>query len=93
VNDKIDNSLVYLAIESDTLDGIEIKTKLRKIDTIYRASLVERQYFEKVFQQKYDKELFTSDSGNYKLYYPITIKGRVYILKFDDTQHYGKFGS
>ncbi len=89
--DSIDNKKVFLGfggyIYRDRIKPIEKST------LIYSATRDERMYLEKVFSGNETNYKFSSNKGNYQLYFPALINGKRIVLYFSDYQRYGKFGS
>ena len=67
---------------------------LQKIDFIYKADAVQKEYLDKVFSKNFTEPYFSASDGRYEMLYPYQINGKVVaVLYFSDYQRYGKYGS
>ena len=67
---------------------------LQKIDFIYKADAVQKEYLDKVFSKNFTEPYFSAFDGRYEMLYPYQINGKVIaVLYFSDYQRYGKYGS
>ncbi len=67
---------------------------LQKIDFIYKADAVQKEYLDKVFSKNFTEPYFSASDGRYEMLYPYQIDGKVIaVLYFSDYQRYGKYGS
>ena len=67
---------------------------LQKIDFIYKADAVQKEYLDKVFSKNFTEPYFSASDGRYEMLYPYQIDGKVVaVLYFSDYQRYGKYGS
>jgi hypothetical protein len=91
--DEIDGKSVFLRF-SDYLENSEEKPKvLTKQDYIFTAGSAERKYLKQAFESNTNKHLFIANKGNYKLFYPVVVNKKRYVMYFSDYQSYGKIGS
>lgn len=95
VSDSIDGAQTFLHfrdyhMRSDK-DGNEIAPE--KTDYILQSDQVERDYLRNVFDDGLREIRFSASDGNYHLYYPYVVEGKVVVLYFSDRQRYGKIGS
>lgn len=92
IKDQIDGTPVFLQFNRYYYDS-EGESIPNKIDFIFETSVEERKYLQKVFDGKYNKELFSAYDGKYKLFYPYILDKKIIVLYFSDSQEYGKIGS
>lgn len=91
VKEKIDNTDVYLSFERYTgLASDNDTIQPSKMDYVRETTKKERDYMQKVFDGKTEKEYFVADGGNYELFYPYVVNGKTVIFYFSDYQKYGK---
>jgi hypothetical protein len=88
-NDQIANKKVFLGFEGCPYQDKEIE----KQNFIFSASEDERAYLNSVFSSSNEKYKYSYKKGNYQLYYPIKINGRLIVLYFSDYERYGRSGS
>lgn len=95
VRDTIEQSPVFLGFSYYSQFEIEKNdtTKLNKISYIHKTTNTEREYLNAVFEQKTDKIRYSSNDGNYELFYPFIQNNKVIVFYFSDYQRYGKIGS
>ncbi|HOW82180.1 MAG TPA: hypothetical protein PK573_06440 [Spirochaetota bacterium] len=92
VNDTIEGSDVFLEYaQFNDFDGKD--QSIKKTQFMLSTSLQEREYLNDVFHDNHRGELFVSHDGDYKLFFPVSVGGRVFVLLFSDQQRYGKIGS
>jgi hypothetical protein len=91
VPDSIGDKRVFLAFQGNTYDSS--KKVEEKQDYIYSSTKDERAYLENAFAKSQMDMRFRAESGNYELYLPLKLQGKVIVLYFSDFQRYGKFGS
>lgn len=93
VKDSLENKSIYLSFDNYT--NLEINDTIlpRKIDYIYKTTKPEREYLDKVFNEKSTELRFSSYNGNYELFYPYKKGNKIFILYFSENQRYGKLGS
>ncbi len=60
---------------------------------IYPCSPDEKEYLQSIFAGQNNEYKFSSYDGHYELYYPLKVKGNIFVLYFNDYQRYGKIGS
>jgi NADH:ubiquinone oxidoreductase subunit 5 (subunit L)/multisubunit Na+/H+ antiporter MnhA subunit len=92
LSDDINGNKMYLRF-SGFYVGMDEKVKIDKIEYINNSTLDEREYFEKVFKEKYNKKHFISKGGNYKLFVPLEKNGNIIILVFSNWRNHGSLGS
>lgn len=82
-------------ISVTTTEGSQPTTiYLQKIDFIYKADAVQKEYLDKVFSKNFTEPYFSASDGRYEMLYPYQINGKVVaVLYFSDYQRYGKYGS
>jgi hypothetical protein len=95
VRDSIDDVPTFLHFRdyyrrSDSI-GNEIAPD--KMDYILRSDQVEKDYLQSVFNEGSKEIRFSASDGNYHLYYPYVVEGKIVVLYFSDQQRYGKIGS
>ena len=90
VKDTVDNSPVYLSINSYSSENPKDTIPARKQDYIRKTTKIEREYLETVFDQNNSETRYTSSDGNYELFYPYIKNNKKIVLYFSDYQRYGK---
>jgi hypothetical protein len=90
VKDTVDNSPVYLSINSYSSENPKDTIPARKQDYIRKTTKIEREYLETVFNQNNNEKRYTSSDGNYELFYPYIKNNKKIVLYFSDYQRYGK---
>lgn len=93
VNDSIDGKQMYLAFNDFTsYKSNDTLTPIKK-NCIYKTTKAEREYLEKVFKNSNKEVRFSSNNGDYELFYPYKKGNKIIILYFSERQRYGKLGS
>jgi hypothetical protein len=92
LQDVINGNNMYLTFSTRTVSTDE-KNVINKIEYIRRSELKEREYFDKVFNEKYNEKYFVSDGGTYVLFVPLRANGNTIVLMFSNRQRYGSFSS
>jgi hypothetical protein len=90
VKDTIEDSPVFLNINSYSSENPKDTIPARKKDYIRKTTKIEREYLETVFNQNNSEKRYTSSDGNYELFYPYIKKNKKIVLYFSDYQRYGK---
>lgn len=105
VQDRINEKNVFLEFsrndyvtydEASEEKGIRSVDKgIKKLDYVFRSDMNESLYLNGVFAvlDGEPKKRFSSNGGNYELFYPISVDGKWVVLLFRDRQVYGKIGS
>ncbi|WP_396149232.1 hypothetical protein [Flavobacterium sp.] len=93
MRDSLQNKPVYLSF--DNYSNVEMNDTIlpKKIDYIYKTTKPEREYLDKVFNEKSTELRFSSYNGNYELFYPYKKGNKIFIIYFSESQRYGKIGS
>ncbi len=91
VPDVIGNKKVFLSFRGTLYSSDKVSEE--KQEYIYSATKEDRAYIEQVYSGKESSYLFKYKEGNYELYFPTEVKGKMILLYFSDYQRYGKFGS
>jgi hypothetical protein len=91
VSDTINGNTIYLKFSSHTY--LSDRSEPVKTHHKFNASLEERKYLNNVFENGYDKHLFSSDHGKYKLFFPYKKGNKTIVLWFSNRLEYGKIGS
>lgn len=90
VSDTIEKSKVYLTFNDYYDSEINDTIKLYKKDYMLRTTQQERDYLEKVFSGQTKEIRYTSNNGNYEMFYPYTKNNKTVVLFFSDYHKYGK---
>ena len=106
VMEKIDKNFPDVAvILPDTIDGKSVFLAFRKYDDnisnksaekqkyIYSSTKEDRAYLVSVFSGGKADLRFLAKGGNYELFQPVNVGGKIIVLYFSDFQRYGKIGS
>ena len=64
-----------------------------KEDFILSTSSEEREYLNSVFDNKTDRHRFSSNDGQYEIYFPVKIDGHIIVIHLSQHNRYGKSGS
>lgn len=91
VPDSIGDKRVFLAFNGYTHGSS--KDDKEKQDYIYSSTKDDRIYLDGVFSKGQAEMRFRAEGGNYELYLPLKMEGKVIVLYFSDFLQYGKFGS
>jgi hypothetical protein len=91
VPDKINGNTIYLRFSPRTYFGSKFEPE--KTDYTFDISLEEQKYLNNVFENDYDKYLFSSYHGKYKLFFPYKKDNKTIVLWFRSRLEYGKIGS
>jgi len=89
--DQIGNKKLFLRFEGCPYNDQD--EKIEKQNFIFSASEDEREYLNSVFIRGNKSNKFSYTKGNYQLYYPTKINGRLVVLYFSDYERYGRSGS
>lgn len=90
VSDTIGVSKVYLTFDEYYDNEINDSIKLDKKDYMLKTSQDERDYLEKVFSGQTKEIRYTSNDGNYEMFYPYIKNNKKVVLFFSDYHKYGK---
>jgi len=72
---------------------LEKNEEALRVDYILSTSSEERKYLHAVFDGETTKHRFSSDDGQYEIYYPVkTDKGKI-VIHLSQYSRYGKIGS
>jgi len=102
LQDEINGNKMYLTFSGNKVSmdekAVDVSfhkegQPIEKINYINKSTLKEREYLEKVFNEKYNEKYFVSKDGNYKLFIPLRENGNTIILMFSNRQRYGSFSS
>lgn len=91
VSDSIDGSEVFLGFRYYFLEKENASPK--KKDYIRKTTKEERDYLYRIFYKNKNEIRFSSNDGDYELFYPYYKNGKMIVLYFSDYQRYGKIGS
>ncbi len=88
-------SKFYLVKYSDTYNTKQLTDSLPINLSRYRVyyNELDREYYDRVFQQGYKEHRFIRNGNYFKLEFPYTYKGKTVVIRTSDYQQYGKFGS
>ena len=94
VKDSINDSQVYLEFGQyyEYISETDTVVPMKK-SYITETTEPERQYLNKVFNEKLPEIRFSAYDGNYELFYPYIKNNKVIVLYFSDYRRYGKIGS
>lgn len=90
--EKVNEAEVFISIYAKA-GGFSRDQPPQKGEYVFASSEEDRSYLRGVFVEGKRDYKFMADRGNYALYYPVEIDGKVIVLYYSDFQQYGKFGS
>ena len=93
IRDSIDNTPLFLGFRqySGFISSNDTVAPLKK-NFIIETTKPERDYLNKIFDDKSKEIKFSAHDGNYELFYPYIKGDKIIVLYFSDYKRYGKIG-
>ena len=93
VKDSINKSPVYLGFNRSSYENINDSISPNKKEYLHKTNQDERDYLDKIFNDKSTELRYRNHDGEYELFFPYKKGKKTIVLYFSEHQRYGKMGS